>query len=391
MSADIVGSTAFKQRSDLAAKTWFGMVSTFYSSSQTAFSEKWELALKEHRNSGSSLSLSPEAPELWKTIGDEVLFTKEITHAHEALICMRVWLDVLRSVRDGLAKSNLLELKASAWLADFPIRNRAIFLKTNIPHLPPSPGTTSKAADATNSAPISILDSGNPDWNNDQLFDDFKRGNASINQDFIGQSIDTGFRVSTQSSVRKLALSVELAHMLSMVCALIEKNKLEIPMLADDKFQFYFEGRQALKGVMGGIPYPLIWLDAEPERVIHAAEDALMQRPKPDSSLIHEFTSAMIEEFPDRFCTMLEFHGGKPLGYEAYEKKVTAAIVELEIEFKDLDRAMTADKRGGPRTEQGERQHTEDLTSLFQDPLAHVARTPPPTSSPEEVVQPGDE
>lgn len=376
MSADIVGSTAFKQRSDLPAKTWFGVVSTFYSNSQVEFSEKWARAIKQHLDSGSPLSLDAEAPRLWKTIGDEVLFTKEITHAHEALICMRVWLDVLRSVRKSLAKSNFLELKASAWLADFPIRNRAIFLKTHTPHLPPGCGSVPRAASAIKAAPPPMLDSGNPGWDNDQLFYDFTRGDPSISQDFIGQSIDTGFRVSTQSSVRRLALSVELAHMLSLVCAQIEEDNLEIPALVGNQFQFYFDGRQSLKGVMGGVPYPVIWLDAEPERLIHTAEDALMKRPKPSALLIHQFTSAMIGEFTDRFCTMLDFRDGKPAGYEAYEKDVAAAIVVLENDFKDLDHTTNADKRGGPSTEQGKRKHTEDLTSLFSEQLAPIVSAP---------------
>lgn len=376
MSADIVGSTAFKQRSDLGANAWFSMVRSFYSDSQRFFEESWAHALQAHRDSGSPLPLTTDAPELWKTIGDEVLFTKEITHAHETLICLSVWLEVLRRVREMLKKTNSLELKASAWLADFPIRNREIFLRVRNPQ-----PTSSVEKTAAEVAPKQVVTTNGPieddsDWKNDQLFNAFKRDDASISRDFIGQAIDTGFRVSTLASVRKLALSVELAHMLSMTCAQIAKDKLNIPMLSSTGFRFYFDGRQALKGVMGGTPYPAIWLDAEPERAIHAAEDTLMARPEPLAEHIHGFTSAMIGEFPDRFCTMLEFLGTRPLGYDAHEAKVEAAIKEMEGRFKQLEKDQETFERGEEFKDQGTPSEPTDVHSLFATLPASSAGAP---------------
>jgi len=76
MSADIVGSTAFKQRSSRDSDSWFGVVRSFYSKSQGFFEKKWDEAYKAHQASPSMLPLSADPPELWKTIGDEVLFTR---------------------------------------------------------------------------------------------------------------------------------------------------------------------------------------------------------------------------------------------------------------------------------------------------------------------------
>ncbi|MHC5147472.1 hypothetical protein [Stenotrophomonas rhizophila] len=365
MSADIVGSTAFKQRSDLGINAWFSMVRSFYSDSQRFFEESWAQALRAHRASGSPLQLTTEAPKLWKTIGDEVLFTKEITHAHEALICLSVWIEVLRRVREMLKKTNSLELKASAWLADFPIRNREIFLRVRNSQPSSSVEKTVEELVPEETVTISGRTEDDSDWENDQLFIAFKRDDALISRDFIGQAIDTGFRVSTHATVRKLALSVELAHILSMTCAQIADGKLDIPMLGATGLRFYFDGRQALKGVMGGIPYPVIWLDAEPERAIHAAEDILMARPEPRAAQIHRFTSAMIGEFPDRFCTMLDFLGTRPLGYDAHEAKVGAAIEEMEGRFKRLEEDRETFEKGEEFKDQGTPSEPTDVHSLF--------------------------
>lgn len=365
MSADIVGSTAFKQRSDLGANAWFSMVRSFYSDSQRFFEDSWAQALRAHRDSGSPLQLNADAPELWKTIGDEVLFTKEITHAHEALICLSVWLDVLRRVREMLKKTNSLELKASAWLADFPIRNREIFLRVRNPSATSSVEKKVEEAVLEEAVTMSGPTEDDSDWENDQLFNAFKRDDASITRDFIGQAIDTGFRVSAHATVRKLALSVELAHMLSMTCAQIAESKLNIPMLGSTGFRFFFDGRQTLKGVMGGTPYPVIWLDAEPERSIHAAEDILMARPEPLAAQIHGFTSAMIGEFPDRFCTMLEFLDTRPPGYEAHEAKVRSAIEEMEGRFKRLEEDRDTFEKGEEFKDQGTPGEPTDVHSLF--------------------------
>lgn len=51
-----------------------------------------------------------------------------------------------------------------------------------------------------------------------------------------------------------------------------------IPKFPISKFRFHFDGRHSLKGVLDGTPYPLLWLDVEPDRLIHATEDILSAR-----------------------------------------------------------------------------------------------------------------
>ncbi|WLI88536.1 hypothetical protein Q4S45_17660 [Massilia sp. R2A-15] len=74
-----------------------------------------------------------EAPELWKTIGDEVLFTKRIDHPVQAGVCLGVWIQTLGELREKL-RVHKLDVKATAWLADFPVRNNEIILQKNAVH-----------------------------------------------------------------------------------------------------------------------------------------------------------------------------------------------------------------------------------------------------------------
>lgn len=406
MSADIVGSTAFKQRSSRDSDSWFGVVRSFYSKSQGFFEKKWDEAYKAHQASPSMLPLSADPPELWKTIGDEVLFTKEIEHPHEALICMSAWMGVLTELRSMLTKSKSLDLKASAWLADFPIRNREIFLLAHghrvVTGAPGQLAEARKAELAKQGAqavapfdPEPQPDDAHPqltsaddrtadpaetdsDWENAELFKLFREGHSTVSRDFIGQSIDTGFRVSAEATSRKLTLSVELAHMLSKVCVDLIAEPSHIPTLDYRNFNFYFDGRQPFKGVLGGIPYPVIWLDTEPRRAIYRAEDALMCRPKAEPVLVHGFTTALIREFPTRFCTMLEFPGNKPTKYDQFELTIHQTIRRMESEFLERDKFMAALAESNDTMDSGTRTKNTNVDLLLDETLAGSPPPPPP-------------
>lgn len=364
LSADIVGSTAFKQRSGDGSEQWFRLVRSFYMMAERYFAFRWSLAKDRYQDAERPLLFGADAPELWKTVGDEVLFTKDIAHPSEATMCMSIWLQVLDDLRQLLDKSDL-DVKSSAWLADFPIRNREIFLRT---------GSPAKADDSEKKGPppqTDVADSANDptedlDWANDSLFDSYKAGSPGVTRDFIGQSIDTGFRVSTAASSRKLMLSVELAHMLSMECERLDLDPYRIGAFPVRSFTFHYDGRNALKGVLNGTPYPLIWLDVEPAKRIHVTEDVISARPKPTPRQIHEFTTALITEFPTRFCSMLEFLDGTcPQAYEEFERTLTDSIRKLHQQFTDREENIELKKRAVGMPEAGPRNNSADFNSLL--------------------------
>ncbi|WP_282295748.1 hypothetical protein [Stenotrophomonas sp. PS02289] len=421
MSADIVGSTAFKQRTGQEFnQQWFSIVRSFYTLAEQFFEMRWKQAIKEFEDAKCELPIGKEVPQLWKTIGDEVLFTKDIASPHEAMICMGVWLRVLDDLRGLLKKSDSLGLKSAAWLADFPIRNREILLrawdsdkrmsamKSDGPELPsdepamatdnrvPANGQTAggdEGAERIGEQPTAELgatpeqargqaateEEEDSEWENDRLFADFKNNSPEVSRDFIGQSIDTGFRVSTASSARKLMLSVELAHMLSLECIRVKGQPQRLPKVLVTNFAFHYDGRHSLKGVLDGIPYPLIWLDVEPEKLIHSTEDTLSARPKPTASQVHEFTSALISDFPNRFCTQLEFLVHKPALYEKYEQEISDAIDKLEVRFAKRDASVKVTSESTLVSDDGIPSNTADVNSLFA-PVIGRSSVPPPTS-----------
>jgi hypothetical protein len=63
-------------------------------------------------------------------------------------------------------------------------------------------------------------------------------------EDFIGPSIDAGFRIADGATPSKLVVSVDLALLL---------------LAGTDPLELYFEGTQSLHGVLDGRPYPIIW------------------------------------------------------------------------------------------------------------------------------------
>lgn len=315
LSADIVGSTAFKQRSDGKSASWFSMVSSFYRQAEAISRTQWEWFSAKLKDEGREAMLGPH-PELWKTVGDEVLFAKEVGDPSQAVLTMHVWMETLQELREMLQKKYdvLLDVKSTAWLADFPIRNREIVL----------------GGDAASGEE-------DLDWSNDQLIQRYQSDPAGLTRDYIGPSIDTGFRLGAAATPRQLAISIELAHLLSgEECLARDKYKIgpwEMPPLL-----FRYDGGQPLKGVLDGASYPHIWIDTAPDRPINQAEDKLLGRPAPGCQDIHSFTSAFIEAHASKLCSGLKFlRSPEPVLYAAHCAKTQMEIQEREQLFRAVE------------------------------------------------------
>jgi hypothetical protein len=316
LSADIVGSTAFKQRYDGEGSKWFDTVGSFYRQASALLTREWGIALGSREAPDDRLF--GKQPELWKTIGDEVLFVKDIEHAPQAVMCLQVWCKTLQQLRDFLAKDEL-DVKSTAWLADFPTRNRVVIFKN-------------ENEDDTD------YDFA---WRNDQLMQAYEKNPRDYTRDFIGPSIDVGFRLGASASPRLLVLSVELAHLLSgEECRgdeVYRSGPYEIP-----RFNFRYEGRQLLKGVMNGTPYPLICIDTSPSKPIHQAEDELLGRIRPSCQDIHAFTSAFVSEQPNKVCTGLEFALSRtPSPYQAHCEAIDQHIADEERRYCKFEETST--------------------------------------------------
>lgn len=288
-SADIVGSTAFKQKPGVDASVWFTAVLSFYHKAEIEFIRKWR-----HFQEQIEASVEVRAewfgdePEVWKTLGDEILFVKKITHPMQAFLAVQAWCLTLESIRAGfLEKDDYkgLDVKSSVWIADFPLKNREV-----------------------------VLGEARPNGEDDYVYINNKSLKAyystkstqetkNLVRDFIGPSIDTGFRLGAFTSPRKLVISLELAYLLASEQFYAEINEkwhlLGVSRISH--FIFRYEGRHILKGVMGGRPYPIFWIDLDAENHVHRTEEDLLSLDRPSAIKIRNFLEAILDEFCDYF------------------------------------------------------------------------------------------
>lgn len=205
LSVDVVGSTAFKNQEHRSSPVppWYEFFRDFYQEFPEFLS-----AAYGSLSSGNGNGPHGAFPCLWKSIGDELIFSTELVCHIDALYHVNAFQLAIKQYRKKTADKKLpLSFKGCAWVAGFPIINVEIPLTAE-----------------------------------------------SEQYDYIGPQIDGGFRLSQQADARRFTISVELALLLSRALQ-DEPNHFNS--------QFYFDGKRTLKGVLGGKPYPILWIDME--------------------------------------------------------------------------------------------------------------------------------
>jgi hypothetical protein len=293
---DIVGSTAYKQknmsidgvsaplpfdaesRKNSFHSAWFKAIGDFYEMTPTLVSRYWgELKASHMEQEGIDLDL---APAFWKAIGDEVGFTKRIENLQQITACLKVLLKVLDESRRRLqTESPELDIKACAWVAGFPVTNTEVVFP--IVHKQ----TKEIYANNDDAYVFQTLEKLRDYYEaKDNPSSEMEKSRIQWVRDFTGPSIDTGFRIASHATPRKLIISLELAYLLSHDDEKInnDKSKNFSRKLAQP---IIYQGRQSLKGVMGGIPYPIFWIDTESMgeyRALHEAEARLIEATSDD-------------------------------------------------------------------------------------------------------------
>lgn len=298
LSADIVGSTAYKQPlaifrdGDGATEDWPRHIQYFYKTISEEFRINWDkLRAHGHRctkqNPNVDINLFGTPPIYWKTVGDEVVFFKELQSEDQIWFVLLAWLHAIANVRSWL-KPVGLDIKASAWTAGFPARNRAIanpaliedFSNELIGQYPSEDQECLRSTKETR-----------PGLANAILVDRYYRdGNNAVFVDFIGSGIDIGFRLGQFATTRKMMLSMDLVYLMSLShqadrisrykadlnnpslglrCDLIGRPESrlggDINSLPPyfNQLGVYYSGLEKLKGVLGGVDYPLFWINIE--------------------------------------------------------------------------------------------------------------------------------
>jgi hypothetical protein len=299
LSVDLAGSTAFKNGPGSRHENgdpfpiWVSAIRHFYREYPLLVRERFRHALVDQE---PAPKFGPP-PEVWKSIGDELLFCSRL-RSHEHLSgCVSAFLSALNIYGrklDGDGKH--MDLKGAGWIAAFPAANVTV-TSTELP----SP--------------------------QDYLAEELEnRADESPSEyDFLGKDIDSGFRVARHASSDKFVASVELAWLLSEA----HRNRFV-------GCSFGYHGRHILKGVLKDRPYPVISLDTErspSRREVRSREEALLPMTHLDEIKVRDFCQAFMADEAIEF-PVLNRHGADintndlPASYLQFQRSAAATLEE---------------------------------------------------------------
>lgn len=191
---------------------------------QKFYSDFPSLFATEFQNQKNASVGADMCPQLWKAVGDELVFCGRVTNKKSCAVGLTAFLKTLYNYRQQLADQDFdLNLKGAGWLAAFPEPNRTVQLRTRdgSPELLPASEALEHAADE------------NP-----------------FEFDFLGKAIDTGFRVASRAQPDRFVLSVQLARLLA-------SNGPDLSF----GYPVRMERPSILKGVNKNEPYPVLYMD----------------------------------------------------------------------------------------------------------------------------------
>lgn len=234
LSVDIINSTQFKQENE-----WGDIFDKFYDS--------FTLDLMNICSKGNLLDSSINLdnvpkPEFWKYLGDEIIYKVIIKDKLYLAYYLDSFRTALHDYREREFKDLNLDLKATAWTAGFPIKNSIV--NTKIPF------NKDMIVDNKNNSAKEIVMNSNDSPSSYNLID------------YIGPSMDIGFRITKFSSDNKFIIGR------SLFLLLLESKKT-------DSFKIYFDGKKDIKGVR--YPYSIIWINMKKD-ASRSTEDSLINK-----------------------------------------------------------------------------------------------------------------
>lgn len=202
LSVDMVGSTQFKARfPGQGSQGWLEVFQAFFCNFPLILAGQVGFEFIDDERTPSI--------DIWKAMGDEVIFAAEPQSAEEAASILRALLRAMALYESRYFERIPLRLKGTAWLVAFGEQN----IELDIAEL--------------------------------------AAGDGARHIDYIGPDVDLGFRLSKYARPSSLVVSLDLLEQL-----LDARNAGDLA--------FHLVGRDELKGVMFGRPYPIIWVsDAE--------------------------------------------------------------------------------------------------------------------------------
>jgi hypothetical protein len=237
MSVDLVGSTAFKAskkhsepQNGKPSPAWVDEFRIFYKDFPIEVSKAYDLVVKAY---GDEQPVDTEdRPRVWKTIGDEIIFCGRVTSVEHTAIYVSAFLKALEHYSKRLEDDDKpLRLKGAGWLAAFPAPN--ITISVGFDNVDDQSKVGGRLSENT---------------------EEFEQAadRAPSKFDFLGKGIDTGFRIAKNASEDRFVTSAQLGYILARAA-----TKKKFP------HSFGYHGREPLKGVVDGAPYPVVSVDTE--------------------------------------------------------------------------------------------------------------------------------
>lgn len=193
LSVDIINSTA-KKYDTIEPIDWYNVFTDFY----VSFPDEFRTHLESEYEYQRKLNYSREKLVVWKHAGDEILFYIEITQNDEISCIVSAF---KKTLEDWYPSKEKLDVKGCVWTGQFPFIDRKI------------------------------------------------EEEDSKTFDFIGPSIDCGFRLGKYASKDEISVSVEIADQIIRTTSL--------------QSSVYYLKSENLKGVLGSKKYPIFVLKLE--------------------------------------------------------------------------------------------------------------------------------
>ncbi len=303
LSVDITGSTAYKQdltrgtheyEGDQSFVLWPDLfVSFFHDFPDVVYTE---LDTAHQKYSTKSIPDYPEDPVLWKAIGDELIFYVSVTCELHIAAAVVAWIEAVERFRKETLKDFPVNLKAAAWVATFPYPNREIAIPLR---RGPLDATTSVETSPSVRA-ARAYSQGEATGRNEAIVRTYEPGDLNYVLDFVGPSVDLGFRLSSLATPRKMVISAKTAEVLADQC---------LPA-SSELFSIYYEHPIELKGI-GGESYPWFWLDAMPGDPFYVAEDKASGRRPVESATLRNLVELWLGKLGWEPCYLPNSNDGR--------------------------------------------------------------------------------
>jgi hypothetical protein len=226
LSIDAIGSTALKASMLEAGATSGAWIKEFNAYlpevAATYFKQFLDLVSKHCGNcrskcaagQGAQASSSDARPRVWKYLGDEVVLVAELTcKRRQSSLHVLSLAKTIEYLNSKFARGDFrLRFKGAAWVAGFPVTNVELYLRI-------AEGQTAR--------------------------------------DFLGPSIDLGFRLAKHASEDKLTISASLAYLIIMGGPF--EGQINYRGVEEPSLPLCFGGTVKAKGARAG-KHPLIWL-----------------------------------------------------------------------------------------------------------------------------------